>query len=166
MIDMDMKFDFSESDMKTIEDIVEALEPLNIAVLKLCRRDCTLVKAERILELTKETLSKLDSEVGNDVYDAFVERVKARRNAELIHVMEYLSNPDYLKVKIDSFGAKVDGKKIKEKIIALIKRLYPESDDTEPLAGNAQKKLYYNYEWIFFKTFTRGSFFKLLLVFF
>jgi len=42
--------------------------------------------------------------------------------------MEYLSNPDFVKTcKTDSFGAKVDAKKIKDKIITLIKRLYPES---------------------------------------
>ena len=127
MLDMDKTFDFSASDMKTIEDIVAALEPLNIAVLKLCRRDCNLVKGERILELTQKMLSKLDTDVGKEVYQAFEERVKSRRNAELIHVMEYLANPDYIKdYKTDAFGAKVDAKKIKDKIIALIKRLYPE----------------------------------------
>ena len=42
--------------------------------------------------------------------------------------MEYLSNPDFVMIcKTDSFGAKVDAKKIKDKIITLIKRLYPES---------------------------------------
>ena len=93
-----------------------------------CRRDATLVKAERILELTMETLASLDTEVGNEVYDAFVNRVKNQRNSEIIHVMEYLSNPDFVKIcKTDSFGAKVDAKKIKDKIITLIKRLYPES---------------------------------------
>ena len=59
---------------------------------------------------------------------AFVNRVKDRRNSEIIHVMEYLSNPDFVKTcKTDSFGAKVDAKKIEDKIITLIKRLYPES---------------------------------------
>jgi hypothetical protein len=57
-----------------------------------------------------------------------VNRVKDRRNSEIIHVMEYLSNPDFVKTcKTDSFGAKVDAKKIEDKIITLIKRLYPES---------------------------------------
>ena len=75
-----------------------------------------------------ETLASLDTEVGNEVYDAFVNRVKDRCNSEIIHVMEYLSNPDFVKIcKTDSFGAKVDAKKIKDKIITLIKRLYPES---------------------------------------
>ena len=75
-----------------------------------------------------ETLASLDTEVGNEVYDAFVNRVKNQRNSETMHVMEYLSNPDFVKTcKTDSFGAKVDAKKIKDKIITLIKRLYPES---------------------------------------
>ena len=128
LIDMDKRFDFTDSEIKLIHDIIESLEPLKFAVKKLCRRDATLVKAERILELTMETLASLDTEVGNEVYDAFVNRVKDRRNSEIIHVMEYLSNPDFVKTcKTDSFGAKVDAKKIKDKIITLIKRLYPES---------------------------------------
>ena len=101
---------------------------MKFAVKKLCRRDATLVKAERTLKLTIETLASLDTEVANEVYDAFVNRVKDRRNSETMHVMEYLSNPDFVKTcKTDSFGAKVDAKKIKDKIITLIKRLYPES---------------------------------------
>ena len=159
LIDMDKSFDFSEPDMKTIEDIVAALEPLQIAVTKLCRRDCTLVKAERILELTMETLSKLETDVGNQIYDAFVERVKARRNADIIHIMEYLSNPDYLKdVKVDSFGAKVDAKKVKEKIIALIKRLYPDSytETTETTeTGKISFKKYYLCSFLIFPLVTR-----------
>ena len=136
MLDMGKTFDFSASDMKTIEDIINALEPLNIAVLKLCRRDCNLVKAERILELTKNELGKLETDVGNEVYEAFVERVKSRRNAEIIHVMEYLTNPDYIKdYKTDAFGTKIEPKKIKDKIIALIKRLYPEYLSNQTEAG-------------------------------
>ena len=123
-----LRFDFTDSEIKLIHDITESLEPLKFAVKKLCRRDATLVKAERTLKLTMETLASLDTEVGNEVYDAFVNRVKDRRNSEIIHVMEYLSNPDFVKTcKTDSFGAKVDAKKIKDKIITLIKRLYPES---------------------------------------
>ena len=128
LIDMDKRFDFTVSEIKLIHDIIESLEPLKFAVKKLCRRDATLVKAERTLELTMETLASLDTEVGNVIYDAFVNRVKDRCNSEIIHVMEYLSNPDFVKTcKTDSFGAKVDAKKIKDKIITLIKRLYPES---------------------------------------
>ena len=64
-----------------------------------------------------ETLASLDTEVANEVYDAFVNRVKDRRNSETMHVMEYLSNPDFVKTcKTDSFGAKVDAKKIKDKM--------------------------------------------------
>ena len=90
---------------------------MKFAVKKLCRRDATLVKAERTLKLTIETLASLDTEVANEVYDAFVNRVKDRRNSETMHVMEYLSNPDFVKTcKTDSFGAKVDAKKIKDKM--------------------------------------------------
>ena len=35
-----------------------------------------------------KTLASLDTEVGNEVYDAFVNRVKNQSNSEIIHVME------------------------------------------------------------------------------
>ena len=136
MVDLNENFDFTTNDIATIKDIIDALNPIDLAVQKLCRRDATLVNAERVLEICLEALNKLNSDVASQLYEAFIERVTKRRNSEMIHLMEYLSNPKYFEERKlercrDSFGTKVDENKVKTKGIMLIKRLFHAMDDFE-----------------------------------
>ena len=59
LVDMNNRFDFSLEDFETMKDIIDALEPLSILVLNLCKRDSTLVTAERHSELTMDTCCAL-----------------------------------------------------------------------------------------------------------
>ena len=124
LVDMNERFDFSLEDFETMKDIIDALEPLNLLVLNLCKRDSTLVTAERHIELTMDTLNALGSNIAKLIHESFVERILKRQNTDMIHLIEYLTKPSFLDWKTDSFGEKIDGKSIKAKAIALIKRLF------------------------------------------
>ena len=120
MVDMNLKFSFSPAKIDLIKDLIDALKPFNADVLKLCRQDITLVQAERILEILLDTLTSLDYEIANELYDRLVVHVSYRRNTEVIHLMEYFENSNIISWKNDSFGAKIDAKNICSTAITLI----------------------------------------------
>lgn len=131
LVDMDQRFDFSNEDFELMKDIVDALEPFNFPVLNLCRKETTLVTAERTLELTLDILSNLDTEIAKELYEILSRRIKKQRNTGMIQPMEYLENPNYLQWPADAFGCKIDKTKIKNKAIKLIKRLFPMSNEDQ-----------------------------------
>ena len=132
LIDMNETFNFTDEDLEKVKDIIEALTPVKLAVEKLCRRDATLVKAERVLELTLNSLKKSNTEISTQIHDGLVKRVMKRRNSKMIHLMHYLEDPDYLKERKDFFGVRIDENAVKTKAIALIKRLFfPNNEPTE-----------------------------------
>ena len=156
-----------ETDLEKINEIIEALKPVKLAVQKLCKRECTLVQAERVLELTMIALSKQTTDIAEQIYEGFVQRVIKRRNSKMIHLMEYLSDPEFFKKKRkDSFGIRVDENEVKKKAIALIKRLFysiespdveAESEENEPEIEEDHLSLEQQYEAVFQEKNTMNS---------
>ena len=118
------EYDFSLEDFETMKDIIDALEPLSLLVLNLCKRDSTQVTAERLIELTVDTLNALGSSIAKLIHKPFVKRILNRPNTDMILLIENLTKPSYLDWKTNFFGEKFNGKSIKAKAIALIKRLF------------------------------------------
>ena len=71
-----------------------------------------------------------------ELYESLFERIKKRRNTELIQVMEYLANPNYTKWKTDAFGEKIDASNIKKRAVKMITRLFPQSEQDESIDSN------------------------------
>ena len=167
LIDLNESFDLTETDLEKINEIIEALKPVKLAVQKLCKRECTLVQAERVLELTMIALSKQTTDIAEQIYEGFVQRVIKRRNSKMIHLMEYLSDPEFFKKKRkDSFGIRVDENEVKKKAIALIKRLFysiespdveAESEENEPEIEEDHLSLEQQYEAVFQEKNTMNS---------
>ena len=92
----------TNAEIKILHDLIDVLEPVKHAVDGLCRRNATLLTAERIYDFVFKTLS-------NSVYSASLRshrevRIKDRRNACLVDLLEYLHDPDFLmKNKFDIF---------------------------------------------------------------
>ena len=85
----------------------------------------------------------------------------------MIHLMEYLSDPEFFKKKRkDSFGIRVDENEVKKKAIALIKRLFysiesldveAESEENEPEIEEDHLSLEQQYEAVFQEKNTMNS---------
>ena len=96
LVDMNERFDFSLEDFEAMKDIIDALEPLSHLVLNLCKRDSTLVTAERHIELTMDTLNALGSDIAKLIHESSAERILKRKNTDMIHLLEHLTKLSFL----------------------------------------------------------------------
>jgi hypothetical protein len=106
------EFTLSEEELKVIGDLISALKPLQVAVEALCQRDSDLLYAEKVFEFTRKKLSEAGTDISAEVKERFDFRIDERRNIELVQLMKYLVNPDYLSLSEDQFGHKIRRPKI------------------------------------------------------
>ena len=103
LVEIGTSITITDVEIKILHDLTDVLEPVKDAVDGLCRRDATLPTAERIHEFVLKTLS-------NSAYSASLKshlevRIKERRNACFVHLLEYLHDPNFLmENKLDTFG--------------------------------------------------------------
>ena len=64
-----IKFDFSEDEITTLKNICDALEPLEVAVKALCRRDATLLTAEKTITFTMKELEKMNNDISQQLLE-------------------------------------------------------------------------------------------------
>ena len=115
----------TNAEIKIIHDLIDVLEPVKHAVDGLCRRNATLLTAERIHDFVFKTLS-----ISNSAYSASLKfhleiRIKDRRNACLVHLLEYLHDPDFLmENKFDIFGEYGNKNKMYTLAATLMQKLF------------------------------------------
>ena len=82
-------------DTQVLEEIVEALKPIEAAVLKLSEISCNLMVADGVL---RYLLQKLDSNSGNlskMLYKSVQKRIDQRRNKTLVSSLLFLHHSQY-----------------------------------------------------------------------
>ena len=67
MIDFEYDYSFSNNNIKRLEVFVRVLEPLEIALKKICQRDSNLLESHKIINFLQKTLIELDSEFSETV---------------------------------------------------------------------------------------------------
>ena len=113
----------TNAEIKILHDLINVLEPVKHAVDGLCRRNATHLTAERIHDFVFKTLS-------NSAYSASLKsylkvRVKDRRNTCLVHLLEYLHDPDFpMENKFDIFGEYGNKNKMYTLAAALMQKLF------------------------------------------
>ena len=58
-----MDFELNDNEVKDIDDLCKALEPFEVAVKALCRRDSNLLKADKTIQWTIQALEKNDNSI-------------------------------------------------------------------------------------------------------
>ena len=107
----------TDAEIKILHDFIDVLEPVKHTVDGLCRRDATLLTAERIHGFVLKTLSNSNSAYYASLMSHLEVRIKQRRNRCLVHLLEYLHDPNFqLENKLDAFGEYGN----KNKMIALV----------------------------------------------
>ena len=86
----------TNAEIKIPHDLIDVLELVKHAVDGLCRRNATLLTAERIHDFVFKTLSNFNSAYLASLKSHLEVRIKDRRNVCLVHLLKYLYDPDFL----------------------------------------------------------------------
>ena len=93
------------AEIKILHDLIDVLEPVKHAVDGLYTRNATLLIAERIHDFVFKTFSNSNSAYSASFKSHLEVKIKDRRNACLVHLLEYLHDPNFLmENKFDIFG--------------------------------------------------------------
>ena len=143
MVQLEQEFEFSDDELKKINELCEALVPMEMAVEYLCKDKADLLLAENVVMFTLKKLRDLDTKISKALQEKYQIRVQERRNTELIHLLKYLRSFNYLDDYQDHFGNKISKTKIAALAISLLKRLYPQSpyNHVEEDQENVENKL-------------------------
>ena len=125
---------FTDQDITVLKNLCAALKPAKSAVDRLNQRDATLLSAERINNIVFERLEAASEKnpFAGTFMDILKVKLEARRPADVIHLMEYLNDPSYVKsTTVDPFGIKPKKAKIRELATELLRRLFSVEDTDE-----------------------------------
>ena len=137
---------FSEQDIKDLKNLCSVLSPAKKAVDRLNQRDATLLSAERINKIVFNHLEAMDKETDPKKQNPFAAtfkeilmmKIEGRRPANLIHLMEYLRDSNYVKkTLVDPFGIKPKKTEIYKLATELLGRLFSIEDTDENQGQNA-----------------------------
>ena len=87
--------------------------------------------AEKVTEFTTKKLRDLETSISLALVKVFQARVRERRNPDLIHLLKYLKNPDFVDENQDQFGIKIQKTKITTLATSLLQRLYHQGNTKE-----------------------------------
>ena len=135
LIEAGSKITFTDAEHDALVKLLEVLRPAKYAVERLSRRDATLLTAERINKVVFSSLKKVAErdENPNELAETFLNHLTVelakRRPTDLIHLMEYLRDPSYIKsTKADLFGHAPGKTKVVDLATTLLSRLFAIED--------------------------------------
>ena len=134
---------FFDDEITSLKQLIKILEPAKYAVDALCRRDATLLTAERINGVVFGRLKKFiaqnpnNNAVATQFLHSLEARIDERRNDNLVHLMEYLNDPSYFKkIRTDQFGQTPKRNKVLDLATELIERMFSNDMSLEILADD------------------------------
>ena len=115
----------TNAEIKILHDLIDVLEPVKYAVDGLCKKNATLLTAERIHDFVFKTFSNSNSAYSASLKSHLEVRIKDRRNACLVHLLENLHDPNFLmKNKFDIFGEYGNKNKMYTLAASLMQKLF------------------------------------------
>ena len=129
----------SAAEFSFVNKLKCALEPMKLAVEALCRKDATLLTAEGIFQFLFLELKKRKSSLAKDLLYALRNRIRQRRQHNVVNLMRYLQNPKSLIDHVEYYTDDIDdiplSSNTKESFLetatTLICRLFYEDDSNE-----------------------------------
>ena len=96
MVQLEQELEFSDDKLKKINELCEALAPIEMVVEYLYKDKADLLLAENMVMFTLKKLRDLDTKISKALQEKFQIRVQEKRNTELIHLIKYLRSSNYL----------------------------------------------------------------------
>ena len=78
MVELEQEFQFSDDELKKINELCEALAPIEMAVEYLCKDEDDLLLAENVVMFTLEKLRDLDTKISKALQEKFQIQVQER----------------------------------------------------------------------------------------
>lgn len=110
LVDLNMLHLFYSNDLIKLQNLVEVLSPIKMAVEKLSSRNMNLLIAEGVLKFLFQTLSNLKSDISREMLNVLQYRIEERRNNDIISLMKYLQFPRYVPSSTDDVFFKMASK--------------------------------------------------------
>ena len=124
LVEIGTSITVTDPEIKILRDLIDVLEPVKYAVDGLSRRNATLLTAERIHDFVLKSLSNSNSEYSASFKSHLEVRIKEKRNACLVHLLEYLHDPNFLmESKLDIFGEYGNKNRMYTLAVTLMQRL-------------------------------------------
>lgn len=80
----------NDTEIESLENIASTLKPVMIGVTKLCKQNCTLIDADKIIQFILENV-KADANVYARIFRSnFEKRIESRRNKEVSSLLTYI----------------------------------------------------------------------------
>lgn len=92
----DINYCWNEENEHILENLVQTLNPLKLAVEALSRKDANILTCDAILSVLLDTIQKIGTPLSDELYTALDVRVKQRRDVRLFSLVKYLHNPESL----------------------------------------------------------------------
>ncbi|KAI6658832.1 hypothetical protein LOD99_15157 [Oopsacas minuta] len=89
----------SDQEIAAISSIVEALNPIKIALETICRRDTNLITTEATIKFLLEDIQKSNTNYHAQILEALSQRMVQERYTEVSAILQYLHNPSARLVK-------------------------------------------------------------------
>ena len=106
MVQLDV-FDFSEKEVKEINEMCKALASFKAVVDVLASKDADTLLSEKIIALVLKKLVELQSNISKDLIERFSIQIDERHNDQLVHLFEYLKKSSSIDQLEDHLGHKV-----------------------------------------------------------
>ena len=93
LLDLGEDIYLSDQEIAVMSSIVEALNPIKIALEALCRRDTNLITAEATVKFLLEDIQKSNTHYHAQILEALSQRMVQERYTEVSVILQYLHNP-------------------------------------------------------------------------
>ena len=141
LVDLKMPAMVTEDEIKILEQVLNALKPVETAVTQLSSQDCNLLSADIILSEMIESLDKLaDSDIKNRLKDNLITRINQRRT-KFSDVLAYLFQ-NYIPLDTNLFYSPIDVSEISR----IFGEMYPISN--EPVIFESNFNLVSSFKYI------------------
>ena len=93
LLDIDQGIYFTDEEFTLISSIVEALNPIKLAVEALCRRDTNLITAEATIKFLLDDIHKSKSHFHKQILESINQRIVQESYMDASVILQYLHNP-------------------------------------------------------------------------
>ena len=89
-----MKKNEKESNINNLQNLLDVLKPIKLAVEALCRREVNIITADVILNSLRRQISSINTSLGKTMFESPIYRIGERRDIKLYTLTKYLKDPE------------------------------------------------------------------------
>merc|ERR1712018_33087 len=87
-----LELQLTDAQFTQIEEVVDALAPIRAIAEMICRRDATLITADRAFKFALEEITSQASDIAASLSGALIRRIGERRQPVLVGLLKFLDD--------------------------------------------------------------------------